>query len=175
MNRRLKLLAALTLSLAIFSTGCIGHFGLSGKVRQFNLEQSEDRWGREILFVILYVIPVYPFAGFADIILFNSIEFWTGENPINGKPSVTPISDNRTFESEDGTLLSMTLREDRSIDVEAVGVAGDRHFVNLVQMGDGVAARDRSNAVIATSPGAESRDLAMWSAQPGSMSEHYIR
>ncbi len=67
-------------------------------MRQFNLEQTEDRWGREILFVILYVIPVYPFAGFADIVLFNSIEFWTGKNPINDKPSVTPISDNRTFE-----------------------------------------------------------------------------
>jgi hypothetical protein len=87
MNRRLKLIAVLTLSLAVLSTGCIGHFGLSGKVRQFNLEQTEDRWGREILFVILYVIPVYPFAGFADIVLFNSIEFWTGKNPINDKPS----------------------------------------------------------------------------------------
>jgi hypothetical protein len=175
MNRRLKLIAVLTLSLAVLSTGCIGHFGLSGKVRQFNLEQTEDRWGREILFVILYVIPVYPFAGFADIVLFNSIEFWTGKNPINDKPSVTPISDNRTFESEDGTLLSMTLRDDGSIDVEAVGVDGDRHFVNLVRDGDAVVARDRSNAVIARSPGADSRDIATRSAQPGSMSGHYIR
>ena len=175
MNRRFKLVTVLTLSLAMFSFGCIGQFGLSGKVRQFNLEQTEERWGREILFVILYVIPVYPFAGMADIIVFNSIEFWTGENPINGKPSVTPISDNRTFENEDGTVLSMTLREDGSIDVEAVGIDGDRHFVNLVRTGDGVAARDRSNAVIARSPGADSRDIAMRSVRPGSMSGHYVR
>jgi hypothetical protein len=38
------------------STGCIGNFGLSGKVRKFNLETTQDRWGREILFVVLYVI-----------------------------------------------------------------------------------------------------------------------
>jgi hypothetical protein len=168
MNRRLKLLAVLTMSLAIISSGCIGQFGLAGKVRQFNLEVSHDRWGREIVFVVLNVIPVYGFANFADIIIFNSIEFWSGKNPINGKPSVTPISDNRTFENEDGTVLSMTLREDGSIDVEAIGVDGDRHFVNLVRMGRGVVARDRSNAVIARSPGADSRDIAMGSVPAGS-------
>jgi hypothetical protein len=168
MNRRLKLLAALTMCLAIVSFGCIGQFGLSGKVRQFNLDVSQDRWGREIVFVLLHVIPVYGFAGFADMIIFNSIEFWSGKNPINGKPSVTPISDNRSFENEDGAVLSMTLREDGSIDVEAVSAEGDRHFVNLVRMGRGVVARDRSNAVIARSPGADLRHIAMWPVPAGS-------
>ena len=168
MNRRLKLVAVLIMSLAIVSSGCIGQMGLTGKVRQFNLEQTQDRWGREALFVILTVIPVYGFAGLADIIVFNSIEFWTGKNPINGKASVTPISDSRTFEHEDGTVLSMTLRVDGSIDVEAVGVEGDRHFVNLIRMRNGVAARDRSNAVIARSPGAELRDIAMRPVPAGS-------
>ena len=168
MNRRFKLVAVLTMSLAIISSGCIGNFGLSGKVRKFNLEQTQDRWGREILFVILYIIPVYGFAGLADIIVFNSIEFWTGKNPINGSPSVTPVSDNRTFENEDGTTLSMTLREDGSIDVEAVGVDGDRHFTNLVRMGNGVAVRDRSNAVIGRSPGVGSSDFAMKAVPAGS-------
>jgi hypothetical protein len=167
MNRRLKLAAVLTMSLAILSSGCIGNFGLSAEVRKFNLEQTQDRWGREILFVLLYVIPVYGFAGMADIVIFNSIEFWTGKNPINGSSSVTPISDNRTFENEDGTILSMTLREDSSIDVEAVGINGDRHFANLVRMGNGVAVRDRSNAVIARSPGVGLRDIAMSSVPAG--------
>jgi hypothetical protein len=168
MNRRLKLVAVLTMSLALLSSGCIGQFGLTGKVRQFNLEQSKDRFGREILFVILYIIPIYPFAGLADIIIFNSMEFWSGKNPIDGRPSVTPISDNRTFEGEDGTVLAMTLREDGSIDVEVVGVNGEHRFGNLIRMGDGVAVRDRSNAVIARSPGAMLRDIAMRPVPAGS-------
>jgi len=175
MNRPLKFLAVLTASLAILSSGCIGQFALTGEVRKFNLEQTPDRWGREILFVVLYVVPVYPFAGAADLIIFNSIEFWQGKNPINNKPSVSPVTDNRTFQSEDGTAVSMTLREDGSIDVEAVGIDGDRHFVNLVRMGHGVAARDRAHVVIGRSPGAEGSDVAMRPVQTARMGGHYVR
>jgi hypothetical protein len=175
MNRRLEWVAALAMSLALISTGCIGQFGLTAEVRKFNLEQTPERWGREILFVILYVVPVYPFAGAADLIIFNSIEFWEGKNPINGKPSVSPITDNRSFRDEDGTVFVMTRREDDSIDVEAVGIDGDRYFVNLIRMGAGVVARDRDHAVIARSPGADRRDLAMLPVQAASMSPHYVR
>jgi hypothetical protein len=154
---------ALFLALALLSTtglGCIGHFGLSQKVRKFNLETTEDRWGREILFVVLYVIPVYPFAGFLDILIFNSVEFWTGENPISKQPSVTPIS-YREVESEDGSRMLMTLREDRSIDVELEDAAGNRHFVNLIQTPDGVVARDEAGKVLASAA-----DLGVTTAQP---------
>jgi hypothetical protein len=109
----------------------------------------------------LYVIPVYPFAGFADLIIFNSIEFWQGTNPVNGERSVTPIGDNRTFQSDDGTVLSMALRDDGSIDVRAVDAAGQRYFVNLVRTPQGVAARDSANSIIGLAPRAESRDIAM--------------
>ena len=149
MRRRIT---GLLLALAMLSTtslGCIGNFGLSGKVRKFNLETSQDRWGREIIFVALYVIPVYPFAGMLDILIFNSIEFWTGENPINGKPSVTPLSF-REVESEDGSRMLMTLREDRSIDVELEDPYGQRHFMNLIQTPSGVVARDRAGDVVAS-------------------------
>ena len=46
MNRRfIALLASLAL-LATVTTGCIGRFALSGKVREFNLATTDDRWGR---------------------------------------------------------------------------------------------------------------------------------
>ena len=143
---------ALLLALAMLSTtslGCIGHFGLSGKVRKFNLETTEDRWGREILFVCLYIIPVYPFAGMLDILIFNSVEFWTGKNPISEQPSVTPLSF-REVEADDGSRMLMTLREDRSIDVELEDPYGQRFFMNLIQTPDGVVARDRAGDVVAS-------------------------
>ena len=44
---------------------------------------------REAVFVGLYVIPVYPFCAFVDLFVINSIEFWSGENPISGEPALT--------------------------------------------------------------------------------------
>ena len=147
MKRRATALLLALGMLSIGSLGCIGHFGLSQKVRKFNLETTEDRWGREILFVALYVIPVYPFAGMLDILIFNSVEFWKGTNPITDQPSVTPISF-REVESEDGSRMLMTLREDRSIDVEVEGSDGKSYFMNLIQTEDGVAARDAAGDIV---------------------------
>lgn len=139
------------LCFSFLTMGCIGQMGMSGKVRQFNLETTEDRWGREILFVILMVLPVYGIASLLDIIVFNSVEFWTGKNPINGKPSVSPVAGIRTFEV-DGTSLVMTLREDQSIDVEALTPDGERHFLNLVRTEEGVTARNRIGEILARAP-----------------------
>jgi hypothetical protein len=165
MLRSFKSALALSLCLTFLATGCIGQMGLSGKVRDFNLEVTEDRWGREILFVILMVIPVYGFASIADIIVFNSIEFWTGKNPINGMPSVSPATVLRQFEV-DGTSILMTLREDQSIDVEAFTPDGKQHFLNLLRTDEGVVARDRAGEILVRAPG--SRLAGLFSPPMGS-------
>jgi hypothetical protein len=147
MKSRLSILIVSMLLLFSMSTGCIGNFGLSGKVRKFNLEQTQDRWGREILFVVLYVIPVYPFAGFLDILVFNSIEFWTGTNPINGSASVTPIA-MQEWTTEDGTKVTMQGLPDNSIDVNVVQPDGNTRYFNLTRTDEGVTARDEAGNVI---------------------------
>ena len=147
MKGRLSILFVSILLLFSMSTGCIGNFGLSGKVRDFNLEQTQDRWGREILFVVLYVIPVYPFAGFLDIVVFNSIEFWTGTNPINGSASVTPIA-LQEWTTEDGTTVTMQGLPDNSIDVNVVRPDGEKRYFNLTRTDEGVTARDEGGNVI---------------------------
>lgn len=147
MKNRLSILIVSMLLLFSMSTGCIGNFGLSGKVRDFNLEQTQDRWGREILFVVLYVIPVYPFAGFLDILVFNSIEFWTGTNPINGSASVTPIA-LQEWTTEDGTTVTMQGLPDNSIDVNVTRPDGETRYFNLTRTDEGVTARDEGGNVI---------------------------
>lgn len=150
MNRRfIALLASLAL-LATVSTGCIGRFALSGKVRAFNLETTDDRWGRELLFVVLYVIPVYPFAGAIDIIIINSIEFWTGTNPIDGGDSVTPVAMNETT-TDDGTQVTMIHRGDDSIDVTLISIDGEERFLNLKRTEQGVIASGDDGEVLASS------------------------
>jgi hypothetical protein len=147
MKSRLSILVVSMLLILSMGTGCIGNFGLSGKVRKFNLETTQDRWGREALFVVLYVVPVYPISGLLDILVFNSMEFWTGTNPINGSASVTPIAMDE-WTTEDGTKVTMQGLPDNSIDVNVVRPNGDTRFFNLTRTDKGVTARDEAGNVI---------------------------
>ncbi|EGR4315222.1 DUF3332 domain-containing protein [Vibrio cholerae] len=71
-------------------TGCMGQMAATGLVNKFNLEVVDNRYAREGLFLLLS--PVYGLTSTADLFIFNSIEFWTGKNPISGKsPAVVDI------------------------------------------------------------------------------------
>lgn len=66
---------------AFVVTGCTGSFNLTRKVYNFHRSQS-DKWADELCFLLVAITPIYGLATFADAIVFNSIEFWTGENPV---------------------------------------------------------------------------------------------
>ena len=78
-------------ALSLMLTSCMGTMGLSGKVKKFNLEVTEHRWGREGVFLAFHIFWVYRICGLLDLIVFNSIEFWSGENPINGKSPLVDL------------------------------------------------------------------------------------
>lgn len=135
---------ALTMALALaasMSTACIGKFGLVGKIRKYNLEFNEGRWERAMLFFAFYVIPVYPFAGTIDLLIINSIEFWTGTNPVSNEPSVSPVTAKR-FTTDDGTQVTMTRKPDDSLAVELVTPEGETRNLELVRTADGVILTD---------------------------------
>ena len=78
----MKKTIAIVLIVALFTTGCTGSFNLTHKVYNFHHSQA-DKWSNELCFLVVALIPVYSFATFADAIVFNSIEFWTGKNPVD--------------------------------------------------------------------------------------------
>ncbi|HPX74177.1 MAG TPA: DUF3332 family protein, partial [Methanoregulaceae archaeon] len=65
---------------AVIAAGCTGSFPLTNELYQFHREK--ERWVDEALFLVFAVTPVYGTALIADAVLLNSIEFWTGENPL---------------------------------------------------------------------------------------------
>ena len=73
---------AMAVALAMASAGCFGSFTLTRKLYHWNDQVSQDKWIREIIFIVLAWTPVYSLVGLGDAIVFNSIEFWTGKNPI---------------------------------------------------------------------------------------------
>jgi len=73
----------IALLIAATLTGCMGQNGLTEKATKFNLSVVENRYGREGVFICM--VPAYIICGVCDLLVFNSIEFWSGTNPLNGK------------------------------------------------------------------------------------------
>lgn len=66
-------------ALLVASTGCVGKHRLFNALSDWNLQVSKEKWVNEIVFLALHFIPVYDFAYLGDVIIFNSIEFWSGK------------------------------------------------------------------------------------------------
>jgi PBP1b-binding outer membrane lipoprotein LpoB len=77
----MKKVVASVLVAAFLAAGCTGSFNLTKKVYNWHRSQTE-KWTDELCFLLVAITPVYGFATFADAIVLNSIEFWTGKNPI---------------------------------------------------------------------------------------------
>ncbi len=80
-----KLFLGACLALSLTTAGCLGPNNAFNNLHHWNKNVSDSKWINELVFLGLNIIPVYGIFYWGDIIIFNSIEFWGGENPI--KPS----------------------------------------------------------------------------------------
>ena len=95
--------------LPVSSIGCFGKFELTRKVYNWNTSIDQDKWVRWFAFLLLMLIP-YPLAITIDTLLGNSVEFWTGENPITaGEP--------RVIQGANGEVVTLERRGEDVIDV----------------------------------------------------------
>lgn len=161
MKRHIALALSLLMLLSASTTGCIGRMAVSGEVQKFNLNVTPGKWGRWVVFLVLYVIPVYPLAHLVDLLVVNSLEFWQGTNPVSGESRLAWGPRTRVVEGADGSRGVSTLREDGSIDIEITEPDGEKHSLNLSREDGSVVARDASGAVLGRmdAKGALHRDL----------------
>ena len=101
------------LALVVLLSSCTGSFQLTNKVYTFNRE-IEDKWVEELVFLGLCIIPVYEVSLFLDVVIFNTAEFWTGENPISA--SKAPGSQESI--KVDGQEALMTYMPDGRVKIE---------------------------------------------------------
>ena len=68
----------------LMAGGCYGPFNLTRRLHHWN-GQVGGRWANEVVFLVFAVaVPaVYGLATLGDAVVFNSIEFWTGNNPVS--------------------------------------------------------------------------------------------
>ena len=75
--------AALTAALSLFATGCFGEFAATRALYKWNTDVSDNKWLRWLVFLVLAILPVYGLFILADAIVINTIEFFSGDNPVS--------------------------------------------------------------------------------------------
>ena len=81
MKTNKTLIAVLLLSTSILCSSCIGSFKLWNGLKEWN-QGIGNKFVNELVFIALNIVPVYGVAYFADVVVLNTIEFWTGSNPV---------------------------------------------------------------------------------------------
>ena len=64
----------------VTTSSCIGSFGLFNNVLSWNKSLS-NKFVNEVVFVVLS--PAYAVCGVVDALVLNTVEFWSGVNPVS--------------------------------------------------------------------------------------------
>ena len=125
------------LSVSLLGSSCIGSFSLTNKLLSWN-RQIGNKFLNELVFFAFWVLPVYEVSALADVLVLNSIEFWSGNNPVACGTRVIEGTDGRylvhcdgkgyTIKSEnDGSIVRLDFHaDDRSWSVD---VDGTQHTI----------------------------------------------
>lgn len=92
---------ALTVSSCLMMNSCIGSFQLTNKVLSWN-KQVGSKFVNELVFFAFWVLPVYEVTALADLLVINSIEFWSGNNPLEASTKVIDTESGRYTVKCDG-------------------------------------------------------------------------
>jgi hypothetical protein len=125
------------------TTGCFGSFSLTRKVYNWNKTVSSDKWVRWLVFLVITIIPIYGGATLIDAIFTNSVEFWTGRNPMAYAPGST-----KHVQGPNGEMATLTLREDNAIDVVVTAPGQPDQRFTLVRDSESVSAFDENGVLL---------------------------
>lgn len=104
----LKMGAIIMFCAVFFCSSCVGSFGLHGKLASWN-KSIGNKFVNELVFLACNIIPVYGVCYLADALVINSIEFWSGSNPL------ASIGDVKKVQGDNDVFLVETLENGYSI------------------------------------------------------------
>lgn len=102
-------------------SSCIGSFALWNQLKDWN-EGIGNKFVNEVVFLAFNIIPVYGVAYLADALVINSIEFWSGSNPLADNIGKTQV-----IKGENGEYLVTTNENGYTITKE-----GEDTALNLI-------------------------------------------
>ena len=104
-------LVAVVLSGSYYSAPVLDHFGLFNRLSSWN-QGVGNKFVNELVFLAFNIVPVYGVAYLADALVINSIEFWSGSNPMAN------VGDVKKVKGENGNYMVKTLENGYSITKE---------------------------------------------------------
>jgi len=110
-----RVMVSIIVVLALFSlNACYGSFSATKKIYKWN-GTFGNKFVKTLVMWGLHIIPVYELGATADLLILNTIEFWTGSNPlaISGDKKETQLV------TVDGESYLLTARKDR-MDIECL-------------------------------------------------------
>ncbi len=127
MNTRSRILAGLVgTAMFVQLQGCYGNFNLTRKLYTWN-GQLGDKWINSIATWVMIVVPVYGVVGVVDFVVLNTIQFWTGQNPVTMNEGEKDIQ----VVSYKGKEYQMTATKNR-LDVQEIADGKLQDPVSLV-------------------------------------------
>ncbi|OIP33689.1 MAG: hypothetical protein AUK47_18645 [Deltaproteobacteria bacterium CG2_30_63_29] len=136
LRQRLSLLTlALVLSL---TAGCFGSFGATSMLYRWNNGVSSNKFVKTLVLWAMIIVPVYEVLLVGDFVVFNTIEFWTG-NRVFADATIKQLEGGKVLvENGQDTYLIEPLGEQRvriavnglDLGIAAVTEAGDLLFVS---------------------------------------------
>lgn len=86
---------------ALTLPSCIGSFTLTNKLLSWN-QQIGNKFVNELVFFAFWILPVYEVTSLADLLVLNSIEFWSGNNPMEASVKMIDTEQGRYIIDCDG-------------------------------------------------------------------------
>ncbi len=148
----------LVAAVGAISAGCFGKFQLTRKVYDMN-KSIDDKYVRSAATWVFVIVPVYGFAALLDLVVFNVIEFWSGENPVASAP-VTKV-----FAQGNGKAV-LTLSRDGSATVAVIERYEGERLVSTLRVRDDGAGKVTA---VETAAGKEVREVVAATAPDGSV------
>ena len=90
---------------ALLTTSCVGSFSLFNRVAKWNMRATNSKFLNEIIFLL--ISPAYVVCTTVDALVLNTIEFWTGNNPLAQKVGTT-----QDVLGQDGRYYAVTTLKD---------------------------------------------------------------
>jgi hypothetical protein len=148
MKRSSRLLAALCVGvLSLHLSACFGKFSLTRAMWDFNKNVSDNKFAQWGVFLVMAIVPVYAIGTLVDALVINSIEFWTGENPVSsadGTPDTSRVV--RLGPSETLRLSRDAASGVMKVELEREGQAPLVRYFEPLE--DGIAVRDDAGALL---------------------------
>ena len=146
----------LVAAVGTLSAGCFGKFQLTRKLYDVN-KSIDEKYVRSAA-TWVFVIP-YALTGILDFVIFNVIEFWTGENPVASAP-VT-----KTYAQGNGKTV-LTLSRDGSATVAVIERYEGERLASILRVRDDGVGRVTA---VETAAGKEVREISAVAASDGAV------